>query len=89
MIKYKLKTLIGGGACPEQYFGRTVDGLSIYVRIRGGWASLEIGEILVDETQYPNDPYKGCFENNELAVFMLRNFEPDKVLIDFLYNNMN
>lgn len=62
-------------ACPEQYEGYLEDGRYVYIRCRGGYASLWIGqeEIIFDsednvkaELEWPDDIYKGMFEGNEL-----------------------
>lgn len=62
-------------ACPEQYEGMTDTGLCIYVRCRGGHASLWLGqeETIHDsednikaELEWPDDKYKGTFEGQEI-----------------------
>lgn len=63
-------------ACPEQYEGRLDTGEWFYVRCRGGFQGIFVGtKKQVDKcdfddytatTLFPNDPYKGRFENNEL-----------------------
>lgn len=82
---YNLKTLAGGGACPEQYYGETISGEQIYVRIRGGNARLDINDVTVAYLDFPEDVYKGTFEGTELAELLLTNFAPDRNLIDFLH----
>jgi hypothetical protein len=44
-----LADISGGGSCPSQFWGRTVDGRPVYIRYRGGHFSVEAGEIGADE----------------------------------------
>ncbi|CAH2605949.1 conserved protein of unknown function (plasmid) [Rhodovastum atsumiense] len=40
-LNLDLVRLDGGGSCPSQFFGTTVDGRSLYIRYRNGWLSAE------------------------------------------------
>ena len=40
-LNLDLVRLEGGGSCPSQFNGTTVDGKSLYIRYRGGWLSAE------------------------------------------------
>lgn len=62
-------------ACPEQYEGYLDTGEYIYVRCRGGYACIRVGEekTIFDsednikaELDWPDDKYKGSFEGQEI-----------------------
>ena len=38
----------GGGACPEQHWGHLKDGRCFYLRMRHGWATLQLGPAGLD-----------------------------------------
>ena len=42
-LNLDLVRLDGGGSCPSQFYGTTVDGQSLYIRYRGGWLSAHRG----------------------------------------------
>ncbi len=43
-LNLDLVRLDGGGSCPSQFYGTTVDGQSLYIRYRGGWLSAHSGD---------------------------------------------
>jgi hypothetical protein len=44
-LNLDLVRLDGGGSCPSQFFGTTVDGRSLYIRYRNGWLSACGGDL--------------------------------------------
>lgn len=54
--------------CPEQYDVYKGKKQVAYVRLRMGYLTVDAPKCLMElvyEKRYPNDPYKGCFDNNE------------------------
>lgn len=52
-----LAKISGGGSCPTQFFGETLDGREVYVRYRGGQLSVDLED--PTQPQEPKPPRKG------------------------------
>lgn len=54
-VDIRVASLRGGGACPSQYWGQTLDGREVYIRYRGGYLSIDAANNPNEEARRQGD----------------------------------